>query len=308
MKIQTFSIVAGTRACNARCPFCISRMTGFKELPKGGKINLVNFEKAVSFAKMGGASTVLLTGKGEPTLYPTEISKYLRLLRRHDFPFIELQTNALELGWLAERLVRSPRFYRKEHRLHINEEHLRLWHTFGLNTIAISLVGIHQDQNASVYHPDYPRDLGLTVAYLKGLGFTVRFCLMMQEGFVDDHKKLWEVIDFCRTNGVDQLTARPIRQPKGFKKDGYSNYVRKHGMTPGNISTLYEYVNYQGTLLLDLAHGAKVYDIGGQNVCMSDCLTTSTDENIRSLIFYSNGRLTYDWQHKGAVLLGGKGE
>ncbi len=27
MKIQTFSIVAGSEACNARCPFCISKMT-----------------------------------------------------------------------------------------------------------------------------------------------------------------------------------------------------------------------------------------------------------------------------------------
>ena len=27
MKIQTFSIVAGTEACNAKCPFCVSKMT-----------------------------------------------------------------------------------------------------------------------------------------------------------------------------------------------------------------------------------------------------------------------------------------
>ena len=27
MRIQTFSILAGSEACNARCPFCISKMT-----------------------------------------------------------------------------------------------------------------------------------------------------------------------------------------------------------------------------------------------------------------------------------------
>lgn len=27
MKIQTLSVVAGTEACNARCPFCVTGMT-----------------------------------------------------------------------------------------------------------------------------------------------------------------------------------------------------------------------------------------------------------------------------------------
>ena len=26
MRIQTFSIVVGTKACNAKCPFCVSRI------------------------------------------------------------------------------------------------------------------------------------------------------------------------------------------------------------------------------------------------------------------------------------------
>ncbi len=57
---------------------------------------------------------------------------------------------------------------------------------------------------------------------------------------------------------------------------------------------------------MSLMHGAKVYDVDGQNVCISDCLTVEPDsDSIRTLIFYSDGRVTYDWQHDGAVLLGG---
>jgi hypothetical protein len=53
-------------------------------------------------------------------------------------------------------------------------------------------------------------------------------------------------------------------------------------------------------------HGAEVFDVDGQNVCMSDCLTNdASNGDIRTLIFYSNGRITYDWQYEGAVLLGG---
>ena len=39
MRIQTISVVVGTRAGNARCPFCVSRMTGFSELPATRGIN-----------------------------------------------------------------------------------------------------------------------------------------------------------------------------------------------------------------------------------------------------------------------------
>jgi hypothetical protein len=54
-------------------------------------------------------------------------------------------------------------------------------------------------------------------------------------------------------------------------------------------------------------HGARVYDVGGQNVCVSDCLTREPETaNVRTLIFYGDGRVTYDWQYDGAVLLGGE--
>ena len=31
-----------------------------------------------------------------------------------------------------------------------------------------------------------------------------------------------------------------------------------------------------------------------------------SDDNIRTLIYYADGRISYDWQHEGAVLLGGR--
>jgi len=101
MKIQTFSIVAGTEACNAHCPFCVSKMTGHTgAAPTTGDINFRNLRKAVQLAKLGGCTTVLITGKGEPTLCPDEIQTYLIEVGR-EFPFIELQTNGLSIGRAA---------------------------------------------------------------------------------------------------------------------------------------------------------------------------------------------------------------
>jgi len=297
MRIQTFSIVAGTRACDARCPFCVSKMTGFDELPRNRGIEERNFRKAALLAERAGTTTVLFTGKGEPTLYPDEISEYLRLLERCSFPLVELQTNALAIG----RLLRGGDSGTK-----LTAGHLRDWYRLGLDTIAISAVDVSPGPNQEVYAEDYP-DLATTVAELHGLGFSVRLCIMMAKGLVDTPAGLERVVDFCREHRIEQLTARPIRRPGATADSATSDWVARRGMEDSEAEAVYSWVASNGTHILSLMHGARIYDVGGQNVCVSDCLTVEPDsDNIRTLIFYSNGRIAYDWQYDGAVLLGGR--
>ena len=52
-------------------------MTGFDALPPRGPLNERNLIKALRLAETGGATTILITGKGEPTLYPEEVRDYL---------------------------------------------------------------------------------------------------------------------------------------------------------------------------------------------------------------------------------------
>lgn len=295
MRIQTFSIVVGTRACNARCPFCVSKMTGFDEIPATREINIRHLAKAARFAQMAGTTTVLLTGKGEPTLYPGEISRYLELLAPWQFPFVELQTNALEIG----RLARDGRSRVRG----LDHAALESWNRAGLNTIAISTVGVRGEDNRAVYHEDYP-DLAATIRFLHGMGFVVRLCVMMQRGSVDSPGRLDEVLAFCRELKVEQLTARSIRRPKLTSDEGASAYVGERGLADEEIALIRDSVRSRGTLLMTLLHGAEVFDVGGQNLCLSDCLTVRGEaEDIRTLIFYGDGRLAYDWQYDGARLL-----
>src|SRR3989304_9471286 len=105
MKIQTFSIVAGSEACNARCPFCISKMTPPLGVTlKEPKVNWRNFKKACRLAQSCGVTTAMITSKGEPIIFPKQISKYLRAMQIYEFPIIEVQTNGI---MIAER----PRVY-----------------------------------------------------------------------------------------------------------------------------------------------------------------------------------------------------
>ena len=295
MKIQTFSIVAGTNACNAQCPFCVSKMTG---LPgKAKEINWHNLNKAALLAKMSGTTTVLITGKGEPTLFPSNINDYLtHLCNNYKFPFIELQTNGILMGKLAAGAIRAGQ---------LNERMLEHWYNKGLNTIALSTCSIHLDENQSVYGKDYP-DLGMLVDYLHSFGFTVRLCLMMHYGGVYSPGGIDQVIQFCQEYQVEQLTARNIRKPDNSDNETVSSFVEDNSLIPKEEEEIYEYIKENGTLIMKLEQGAEVYDVDGQNVCLSDCLTLSADENLRQLIFYPSGRVTYDWQYEGAVLLGGR--
>lgn len=55
---------------------------------------------------------------------------------------------------------------------------------------------------------------------------------------------------------------------------------------------------------MTLAHGAVVFDLDGQNLCLNQCLTVQPDaEEMRNLIFFPDGHLRYYWQYPGAILL-----
>jgi len=267
-----------------------------------GTIDAINFGKACRFAQIGGTTNVLMTGKGEPTLYPDQVTQFLDLLAPWGFPFIALQTNALDIGWLV-------RDGKPKHAKKLTRELLVEWRRRGLDTIAISVVSEKAEHNAEVYHKDYP-DLARTVAFLHELGFTVRLCVMMQQGYVDTPARVDDILAFCRANGIEQLTVRPIRKPTAPTHDDLaSRYVAERGLDEGQERVIAEDVRRRGKLLLTLSFGAEVYDIDGQNCCLSDCLTIDgSGEEIRTLIVYPDGRVTHDWQYGGAVLLRGVGE
>ena len=154
MRIQTLSVSVGGPACNARCPFCISHMTG---LPPRDRppIPIDNFRAALGMAELGQTTTLLFTGKGEPTLYAQEITAYLDFLwyRRQERlyvpPLIEIQTNGMILGKVMDQdragqswpnVPDTPKNRRSL--LKNGPKLLKIWREMGLNTIAISAVAL----------------------------------------------------------------------------------------------------------------------------------------------------------------------
>ena len=131
MKFQTFTVVVGTKACNAHCPFCISAQTGFFGMP--AQVNWRNFHVACNLAQKANTTTVLITGKGEPTLYPHNITNTLQEIQRHNFPLIEIQTNGITM---AEGTI--------------TDQMLEEWYDLGLTTIALSVVHWNKTLNGKI--------------------------------------------------------------------------------------------------------------------------------------------------------------
>jgi molybdenum cofactor biosynthesis enzyme MoaA len=290
MKIQTFTVIVGTTACNARCPYCVSRMTpscgvGAAPIPP----NTRNFEVACRFARSSGVSTVLLTGKGEPTLFPAQISEYVTRSQAFGFPFIEMQTNGIRLA--------------EDGRL---EDDLRAWYRAGLTTVSVSIAHPDPDRNAEIFRPGRPYDPWALVEKLHRIGLAVRVNCTLVKGYVDRPAEVASLVDLCRERRVEQLTVREVTRPEESEDPEASGWVAEHG-TEGLCEEVRAELDRRGsgaTRLLELPHGGLVYDWRGQNLCLGNCLTGSTDpEDIRQLIFFPDGHLRYDWRYPGAIIL-----
>ncbi|MBU1199871.1 MAG: radical SAM protein [Nanoarchaeota archaeon] len=291
MNIETLSIVAGTEACNARCPYCISKMTPKQGIcTKEQKINFRNLHKGALLAKEKGATTVIITGKGEPVLFPEQITKYLDALEGFNFPFIELQTNGILLHEQKEKYM----------------SYLYEWYDKGMTTIIISIAHYEAEKNRQILVPHKKQyiDLVELIDMLHEIGFSVRLACMMVKGYVDCKEEIEKLIKFSKENMVEQLSIRNISKPeKSINKEIY-DWTINNSLSKEQLEEITNYIKEKGALLLEFNYGGSVYDVDGQNVCLTNCLTLSNNPNqIRQLIFFPDGHLRYDWQYKGAILL-----
>ncbi|MCR4327495.1 MAG: radical SAM protein [Nanoarchaeota archaeon] len=291
MKFKTFSILAGSEACNARCPFCVSKMTPPNGVDlKEPEVNWRNFRVAANLAKHSDVDTAMITSKGEPLLFPKQITKYMEVLNEFNFPFIELQTNAIPL-------------YEKKEKY---DPFVKNWFNKGLTTVAISIVHFDPEKNREIYSPNKKSyiDLSDTVKYLHDTGLSVRLATIGLDGYIDSGSKLERLIEFSKENKVEQLTLRPVNKSEEGKDLDIYKWVLENYLKKEQLDDINSYVYNNGTKLLELPHGAVVYDIRSQNFCLTNSLTRdSNPDKGRQLIFFPDGHIRYDWEKEGAILL-----
>jgi len=291
MKAHTFSIVVGNAGCNARCPWCISRMTetNFKLI---SDINWRCFGVACHIAQQArdGLLSVLLTGKGEPTLHVAQIYQYLRGLQQHgNFPLVDLQTNGI---------LFDPE---NEHNL---LQSLCEWRDMGLTLVCFSVAHHSPRINNELMGIREAYSFYRAIDAVHECGLTVRLNFTMLSNGIHKPEHLETCIRLAKDYDIEQLTFREVTRPTNSISASHAAYVDKHKPVDA-CKTLYRYLEMNGAHQLpDLAHEGALFDYKGQNVSINHCLTDTIDPNdIRQIIFFPNGEICYDWKYRGARLL-----
>lgn len=301
MKFSMFSVVVGDNACMAKCPFCVSG-----EKPEGKNIKLEpisenawkNFKTACLLADRSGVQTMMLTSRGETTLYMEEITQYLENTPRNTFPFIELQTNGIAL---------YNRLFKFWNRQVQNEELLKYWRQLGLNIISISTVSNKADINKQVYTPKEENyyDLPELINKLHNIGFTIRLTCIMCADWMNKPSLVEEFLQFAKDNNVEQVTMRPVNEE--YRRESANQWIKQNSLSEKDKDDIQQWLCENGTVLYEIPKIGTIYDIKGQNCMFSVPLnkhTKNTDaEHARNLIFFRDGRIRHEWEKEGAILL-----
>ena len=291
MKFKMFSVIVGSPACIAACPFCGSGETPNDDNMKSCEINWRNLKIAANLANRSNVDTVMLTSRGEPLLFPDQISDYLHHLKEFNFPFIELQTNGILLQKNKEKY----------------DKYLKEWYEEGLTTITISVVSHRKELNKKNYLQDKSEyiDLPELIKYLHELKFCVRLTCVCCKNMMDNSKEVAEFIKFAKDNKVEQVTLRPVNDE--YRRESAHLWILDNKLTDENKNDIKNYLETNGTKLLELERIGTIYDVNGQNVLFSLPLTKYTrdtnPENLRNLIFFQDGHIRYEWEMEGGILL-----
>ena len=284
MKYKILSIVTGTEACFAKCPFCVSGCKPTEENLKEPKVDWNNFETAVRLALNSGVGTAMLTSRGEPLLFPEMITRYLKAINKR-IPIIELQTN----GAMIEHKTIVP--------------YLRLWKELGLNIISISTHDYREEKNQEIYGK---YSLESTVNMLHKLGFSVRLTCIAHKQGINSIEEIKSYLDYTRSLGVFQTSIRPLNYED--RRESAKIWCEENQIDRGMFQRFFDTYPHIKELL-KLNKLGTVYSYKGQNVFYSNplnSLSATADKNAeegRQLIFFPDGRLMYEWEEDAARIL-----
>jgi molybdenum cofactor biosynthesis enzyme MoaA len=284
MNVESLRLMIGGYNCNAKCPFCITKIMGIKNYES--KMNWKRFNIACNYSKQGGAKSVIISSLGEPTLYPLEINEVLTKLKPYNFPLIELQTNGYSIS--------------KEN----YNNYLNKWINDGLTTILLSIISPNSEINSKIMNVPY-YDIKKNIKKIHNLGFSVRLsCVMFKKG-INSIESLENLINFAKQNRVEQLTVRPVARPDKLRNQNQAfDWVIKNELTQQTKKEIFEYFELKGSRILKLPLGSIVYDIKGQNVALIEATKVNPEKDeVIQLSLLENGKINYNKRYRGAILL-----
>jgi len=255
------------------------------------KVNWRNFIKGAKLARDWGASTFLITSKGEATFYPELVLEFIEEGTDAGFSIIELQTNGLNLKQLDE------------------DGWLDKWYKAGLTTISLSCVHYEIEFNRSLISDAYP-DISESVKILKNSNrsFCVRLSVIMVKDGIDSIGKVKNIVQFANRLGIDQVKLYSVNRPTISVNEKVAEWVDKNSIDEDFSKNLKLFLDATCFIVRKLVHGDTIYSwkdktmTYDQNVAYGSCLTENPGNEIRQLIYCRDGHIRYSWQYQAAIL------
>lgn len=291
MKAQNLTVCVPYKGCNKNCEYCVSRMTGYMHpRPELFKRNLA---KVKQVARAAQVSSVLLTGKGEPTQNWEMLEHLVNIFS--DWP-VELQTNGLDLAWMVSEGAYGEQIGK-----------IDALHKLGLDVVALSFDRLEQFGEMS--------DL---FKVLLQLGFVRRVTLNITNKIPRhkrDPKKLFQkIMSLARKANVQQLSFRQVTVPNGVEitKRNKLAWAAKQWIEKNvDYDHYYDLVGAakdaairQAHRIRELPYGAEVWDIDGVAVTWFDYCVQDEHRahDVRSLIYQEDGHLYTAWNSPASIL------
>lgn len=277
LKISSLSVMAGTPACNLRCPYCISKTTFRVEVPPKTEIPLerISFLANKFLRVADGLPYGIITGKGEPTLAKMEeIGGIIDVLNTSGL-IPELQTNGTLL---------TP-------------ENLTYWKERGLNTVALSCVSHVGEVNSQMLSGGTVTwNLGNIVAQAKELGLLTRLTVIMSKGGIDSSEAFFDFLKWAKEVGGHQVTFRKMGQPRNLVLPGsqkVADWISANYVPPQ--MALEALTSCPDAKEQDPLPWSRRFSFNGMSVVISECITPPKDSLARSAIIQPDGHLYLSW-------------
>lgn len=275
LKAENLSICTPSSACDKRCPYCVSRMT--TEIKYNQPLMRRNIFKVKKMAECAEVTSVLFTGKGEPTLDLSELYYMMKVFE--DFQ-IELQTNGKSL--LADIAKTGG-------------DNIMQLYIMGLNVLAVSLDDINDFKNMSPLF-----------RYAQRMGIVTRATVNISDKL--NNTNFRGIVHACQANYLEQLTFRRLSVPSHPRDTTIANWIENHApdkLWEWWVDMINQGLKKEGILLRQLNHGVTVWDYQGLSLSWSDYCIQETNQgnNVRSLIFQGDGHLYTSWNSKASIIL-----
>jgi len=264
MKANNITVCVPSRGCTRNCHYCVSKMT-----PDSIGIYKFNEERvklSLSFAQTLGATSLLITSRGEPLLNIEDVRMVLAVAREKYLP-TEIQTNG-DVDQYVHELAEG-----------------------GLSVYAVSIDSVSQvDRQKNLFKEIVANSLIL------------RWTVVLHDESMEMSLEEW--LKLAESYGVRQLTFRKLTIPDNPRDKETAQWISDNAhRLIGWMNKLEEYVENR-KIIRTLSFGPKVIEAGSISLTYFPyCIQEGGNiDELRSLILRDDGHVYTDWNSMASVL------